>query len=133
MVLVKAKVKLKGLRTGYSTDNVLVDSGARMTLIERQLAEHIGVEHTGRRVNFVSISGHEIKALEAIVLEMDIEGEVLRYEAVAVANIPNTVKDILRKNKLDEYIIIGILTLERANMIPNTTTGRLEKVESFII
>jgi len=133
MVLVKAKVKLKGLRTGYSTDNVLVDSGARMTLIERQLAEHIGVEHTGRRVNFVSISGHEIKALEAIVLEMDIEGEVLRYEAVAVANIPSTVKDILRKNKLDEYIIIGILTLERANMIPNTTTGRLEKVESFII
>ena len=64
---------------------------------------------------------------------MDVEGEVLKYEAVAVASIPSTAKDILRKSKLDEHAIIGVLTLERASMIPNATTGRLEKVEGFII
>jgi len=133
MVLVKASVKLRGLKTSYSTNNAFVDSDARMTIVERRIAEHIGVEYTGRRVNFISISGHKIKASEAMILEMNIEGEVLKYEAVAVADIPNTVKEVLKKNNLDENVVIGILTLERANMIPNTTTGKLKKVESFIL
>ncbi len=133
MVLVKASVKLRGLKTSYSTNNAFVDSDARMTIVERRIAEHIGVEYTGRRVNFISISGHKIKASEAMILEMNIEGEVLKYEAVAVADIPNTVKEVLKKNNLDENVVIGILTLERANMIPNATTGKLKKVESFIL
>jgi predicted aspartyl protease len=46
--------------------------------------------------------------------------------------MPNVVKETLKKNGLDENIIVGVLTLERANMVPDTTTGKLEKVESFI-
>jgi predicted aspartyl protease len=132
MVLVKARVKLTGTRTDYSTDLALADSGARMSLVERLLAERIGVEYTRREIGFVSVSGHTVKALEAIVPEMEVEGETLKYEAIAVAEIPNVVKETLRKNGFDENVIVGILTLERANMVPNTATGKLEKVESFI-
>ena len=49
MVLVKAKVKLKGLRESYLS-TVLVDSGARMTLVDRVLADRLGVEYTGREI-----------------------------------------------------------------------------------
>jgi len=62
-----------------------------------------------------------------------VEGEVLKHEAVAVAEIPKNVKETLRKSELDDNMIVGILTLERANMVPDTTTGTLKKVESFIL
>jgi len=132
MVLVRARVRLVGTKASYSANNVLADSGARMSLVDRLLAEHVGVQYTGREINFVSISGHTVKASEAIVSELEVEGEVLRYEAVAVAEMLNTVKETLEKNGLDENVVVGVLTLERANMIPDTTTGKLEKVESFI-
>jgi predicted aspartyl protease len=132
MVLVKARVRLLGTKATYSANTVLADSGARMSLVDRLLAERVGVQYTGREINFVSVSGHAVKASEAIVSELEVEGEVLRYEAVAVAEMPNVVKETLKKNGLDENIIVGVLTLERANMVPDTTTGKLEKVESFI-
>ena len=127
-----AMVGLKGRKNTYSTNTALSDSGVRMSLIDKSLAEYIGVEYTNREINFISISGHSIKALEAIIPEVEVEGEVLKYEAMAVAEIPRVVKEVLRGNGLDENIIIGILTLERANMIPNTATGKLERAESFI-
>ena len=131
VMLVKAKVRLSGMKDSYSS-TVLIDSGARMSLLDKVLAEKLGVEYTGRKVNFISISGHTVKGLEAILSQIDVEGEVLKYEPVAVAEIPKTVKEALRKSKLDENMIVGILTLERANMIPDTTTGTLKKIESFI-
>lgn len=132
MVLVKAKVRLLSEKGTYSS-TVLADTGARMSLVDRLLAERIGVEYTGRDINFVSISGHTVKASEAVVSELEVEGELLKYEAIAVADIPKNVKEKLRDAGLDENIIIGVLTLERANMIPDTTTGTLKKVESFIL
>jgi len=131
-MLVKAKVRLLGVKDSYSSI-VLIDSGARMSLLDKALAEKLGVEYTGREIDFISISGHTVKGLEAILSQIDVEGEVLKYEPVAVAEIPKTVKEALRKSELDENVIIGILTLERANMIPDTTTGTLKKVESFIL
>jgi len=132
VMLVKAKVKLSGVKDSYSSI-ALIDSGARMSLLDKALAEKLGVEYTGREVDFISISGHTVKGLEAILFQIDVEGEVLKYEPVAVAEIPKTVKEALRKSELDENVIVGILTLERANMIPDTTTGTLKKVESFIL
>ena len=133
MVLVKSRVRLLGTRADYSTDRALADSGARMSLVDRLLAERIGVQYTGREISFVSISGHSVKAMEAVVSELEVEGEALRYEAIAVSEIPGIVKETLKKNGLDENMVVGVLTLERANMIPDTTTGKLEKVESFIL
>jgi predicted aspartyl protease len=132
MVLVKARVRLSGVKEGYSS-TALTDTGARMTLIDRSLAECIGVQYTGGIIDFVSISGHVVKALEAIVPELEVEGEKVKYEAVAVAEIPEKVKEVLKESAVDEKIIIGILTIERANMVPDTTTGTLKKVESFIL
>lgn len=132
MVLVKARVRLLGSKADYTTDTVLADSGARMSLVDGLLAERIGVQYTGREINFVSISGHAVGGSEAIVSELEVEDEVLRYGAVAVAEMPNAVRETLRKNGLDENMVVGVLTLERANMIPDTKTGKLEKVESFI-
>jgi len=132
VMLVKANVRFWGLKDSYSS-TVLVDSGARMSLLDRILAEKLGVEYTGREINFTSISGHTVKGLEAIVPKIDLEGETLKYEPVVVAEIPRKVKEALRSGNLDENIIIGILTLERANMIPDTTTGTLKRSEIFIL
>lgn len=131
MILVKARISLRGNKGSYSS-TALVDTGARITLISSALAERVGVEYTGRVLDFTSISGHVVKALEAIVPVLEVEGEVLKYEAVAVAEIPENVKNVLSQSELDKDIIIGLLTIERANMIPDTTTGTLKKVEGFM-
>jgi len=133
MTVVKAAVRLLGSKGSYTTSNALVDTGARMTLIDRGLAEHIGVEYTGRKLSLISVSGHRIEALEALIPEFVLEGETLKYEAVAVAEISGEVKEALRRSGLDEHVIIGLLTLERAGMVPNAVTGRLERVEIFVI
>jgi hypothetical protein len=132
MALVKARVRLSGVKGSYSS-NALTDTGARMTLIDRPLAERVGVQYTGRVIDFVSVSGRVVKALEAVVPELEVEGEALRYEAVAVAEVPERVKEALRKSGIDENVIIGLLTIERANMMPDATTGTLRRVESFIL
>ena len=62
----------------------------------------------------------------------EVEGEVLKYEIVAVAEIPENVKRVLSQSGLDENVVVGLLTIERANMVPDTTTGTLRRVESFL-
>ena len=132
MAIVKAKVKLRGTKREYRAE-AFADSGARMSLLDKSLAENIGVEYTERTIDFVSISGHVIKGQEAVTPELRIEDEVLKYEVVAIAEIPKTVKETIVKSGLDENLVIGLLTLERANLVPDTTTGILRKVESFIL
>jgi len=133
MAIVRAAMKLTGSENSYIASNVLVDTGARMTLVDRSLAERIGVEYTGRKLSLISVSGHRVEAVEALIPELVLEGEVLKYEAVAVAEIPKEVREALRRDELDEHLVVGLLTLERAGMRPNPATGRLERVESFII
>jgi len=131
MTLVKAKIRLKGTRDRYST-TALVDTGARMTLIDKSVADLVGVELTGREIDFVSVSGHMLRASEAVLREFEIEGELLKYEVMAVAEIPEAVKEVLTKSGLDGRVIVGLLTLERANMLPDTATGQLKRAGSFI-
>jgi predicted aspartyl protease len=132
VTVVKARISLRGSKDSYSSI-ALVDTGARMTLVDRLLAERIGVVYTGRVLSLISISGHILKALEAVVPVLEVEGEVLKYEAIAVSDIPEDVKKVLKESNLDENIVIGLLTIERASMVPDTMTGTLRKVESFII
>jgi len=42
MAIVRAAMKLTGSENSYMASNVLLDTGARMTLVDRSLAEHIG-------------------------------------------------------------------------------------------
>ena len=57
MTVVKARISLRGSKDSYSSI-ALVDTGARMTLVDRLLAERIWVVYTGRVLSLVSISGH---------------------------------------------------------------------------
>ena len=132
VVLVKARVRVEGSRQRYACV-ALVDTGARMTLIDEVLADKLGVEYTGRRLDFISVSGHKLSALEAIVRVLEIEDVKLKSEPIAVAEFPDNVKRVLRSNQVDENMIIGLLTLERANLVPDTTTGSLKKTETFVI
>lgn len=55
------------------------------------------------------------------------------FEVVAVVKLPNNVKEILKSNYLNENIITGLLTLERANLVSDTITSILRKTKAFII
>ena len=66
MTLVRARVYLRGYKRSCSS-TALVDTSVRMTLIDKLLAEEIGVEYTGRILSFISISGQPVKAFEAVV------------------------------------------------------------------
>jgi len=91
VAVVKAVVRLLSLKDGYTTSNALVDTGARMSLVDRDLAERIGVDHTGRKLSLISVSDHRIETPEALVPELVLEEETLKHEAVAVAEIPREV------------------------------------------
>ncbi len=132
LALVRARVRLRGERATRSLV-ALVDTGARMSVLDKALADELGVLYTGRELSFISISGHRLRAVEAVVPELELEGIGLRYEAVAVAELPEAVKNALTSSGLDEGLIIGLLTLERANLVPDPTTGGLRHVESFIL
>jgi hypothetical protein len=60
MVLVKAKVRLSGVKDSYSSTD-LTDTGTRMTLFDRSLAESVGVKYTGRSIDFILVSGHIVR------------------------------------------------------------------------
>jgi len=128
-LLVRARVRLRGARTSYEAE-ALVDTGARMSILSERLAGEIGV---GRELSFISISGHRLRAREALVQELELEGVLLRYAVVAVAELPEPVRAVLREAGLDEEMVIRLLTLERANLVPDPTTGALRRVEAFIL
>jgi len=66
MALARARVYLRGYKRSYSS-TALVDTGARMTLIDRLFAEEIGVECTGRILSFISISGLYLVSLRRLL------------------------------------------------------------------
>jgi hypothetical protein len=53
-----------------------------------------------------------------MLCEFEIEGESLKYEVVAVAEIPEAVKGALMRSGLDGRVIVGLLTLERPTCFP---------------
>jgi len=55
----------------------LVGTGVAMTVIDRSLAENVGVMCTGRRRSLVSATGHKLEGEVAIVRELVVEDEVL--------------------------------------------------------
>jgi len=71
--LAKERVYLRGYKRSYSS-TALVDMSVRMTLIDKLLAEEIGVKCTGRILSFIFISGQHTKASEAVVSMFEIEG-----------------------------------------------------------
>jgi predicted aspartyl protease len=129
--IVRAKVVLRGSK-GSREGATLVDTGAAMTVVDREVADAVGVMYTGRRRMLISATGHRLEGEVAIVRELNIEGEVLDYEKVLAVKLSEEVKKALRELDADDSIIVGITTIELAGFIPDTTTGRLRKIETFL-
>lgn len=53
--------------------------------------------------------------------------KIIPFQIVFIGKIKK-----LKVNELDENLIIGVLTIESANRLPDATTGSLKRVESFI-
>jgi predicted aspartyl protease len=131
MGIVRTRVSLKGMR-GSKECIALVDTGTAMTVIDRSLAENVGVTYTGRRRSLVSATGHKLEGEVAIVRELVIEDEVLDYEKVMVVELSGDVRKVLRDIDVDDSVIVGLTTVELAGLMPDTATGRLKKVETFL-
>jgi uncharacterized membrane protein len=108
-----------------------VDAGAAMTAVDGEVADAVGVTYTGRRRMLISTAGHRLEGEVAIVRELNIEEEVLDYEKVLAVKLTEEVKKALRKLDVDDSIIVGITTIELAGFIPDTSAGKLRKIETF--
>ena len=130
MDIFRTRVSFKGMR-GSKDCIALVDTGAAMSVIDRSLAGNVGVTYTGRR-SLVSATGHKLEGEVAIVRELVVEDEVLDYEKVMVVELSGDVRKVLRDIGVDDSVIIGLTTVELAGLMPDTATGRLKKVETFL-
>jgi predicted aspartyl protease len=128
--IVRAKVLLRGSK-GSREGTALVGTGAAMTVVDGEVADAVSVMYTGRRRMLISTAGHRLEEEVAIVRELNIEGEVLDYEKVLAVRLSEEVKKALRGLDADDSIIVGITTIELAGFIPDTTTGKLRKIETF--
>ena len=131
MGTVRARVVLRGSK-GSREGTALVDTGAAMTVVDKDIADAVGVVYTGRGRTLISATGHRLEGEVAVVRELIVEGEVLDYEKVLAVRLNEEVKKALRNLDVDDSIIIGITTIELAGLIPDTATGRLRKIEAFL-
>ena len=130
MIFVKTKVVLKGSK-GSKELVALVDTGAATPVIDRSLAEEIGVIFTGRRA-LVTVSGHKIEGEVAIIKELIIEDEALDYKRVLVNELSEDVKKTLKNIGVSDLLIIELTTIESASLLPDTKNGKLRKFETFL-
>jgi predicted aspartyl protease len=128
---VRARVVVTGSK-GSREGTALVDTGAVMTVVDRDVADAVGVVYTGRRRALMSATGHRLEGEVAVVRELIVEGEVLDYEKVLAVRLNEEVKKALRSLDVDDSIIVGVTTIELAGFIPDTATGRLRKIEAFL-
>ena len=103
----------------------LVDIGAWYTVIDKELAEEIGVKYTDLVLGLTSFSGHRVRCDEALVNSLRVEEKTAPFELVAICTIPGQVKELLRKLEVSDRIIIGIHTLERLGYMVDPVTHRL--------
>jgi len=130
-MIVRARVALKGPK-GSEECTALVDTGAIMTVVDKGLAESVGVTYTGRKRSLTSATGHKLEGEIAIVRELAVEDETLDYEKILVVEFSEEVKRTLRGLNVSGSIILGITTVELAGFIPDTNTGKLRKIEAFL-
>jgi predicted aspartyl protease len=131
-VHVKAKVVIRGSK-GSAELTALVDAGSSMTVVDRGLAEAIGVEYTDRERVIVTASGQEIVSKVAIVKELIVEDEPLKFERVLVMDFSENVKEGLKNLGVSDSMVLGMTTLESAGFMPDTTTGKLRRVKLLLI
>jgi len=132
LTIVKARLRVEGSR-GYSEGIALVDTGASVTIIDRDVADKVDVTYVKRTLTLTTASGHKMDGELAVINKLIIEGEELPYAHLLILKIPREVKEMLKSKELGDWGIIGLTTLELLNLTPDTTTGKLKKAESFML
>jgi predicted aspartyl protease len=125
LTIVKAAFRLEGLKERVE-DKALVDTGASVTIVDKSVADMIGVTYTGRMLSLTTASGHKMQGELAVVKRLIIDQEELPYAHLLVLEIPSSVKEMLRSKQLCEWGIIGLTTLELLNLMPDSATGKLK-------
>ncbi|MGB9622895.1 MAG: aspartyl protease family protein [Nitrososphaerales archaeon] len=129
--VVLAKVVLRGSK-GSREYVALVDTGAAMAVIDKKLAEAIGVTYMGKKRSLISATGQKLEGEIAIIKELSVEDETLDYEKLLSVSLSEEVKEVLRKLGVDDSIILGLTTVELEGFMPDASTGRLRKIEAFL-
>jgi len=132
MAIVRARVVIRGTR-GSAEEVALVDTGSTYTLIDRELAQEIGVRSTSKKVKVIVADGHEIVGDLAVVEEIDVEGEVLPLAHLLVIDFPAGLAKRLEDLGLSKRAILGPLTLEALGLAPDTGVGRLKRVGPLLV
>lgn len=132
LTIIKARLRLQGSRED-SEDTALVDTGASITIIDRELADKIGVIYLKRTLTLTTASGHRMDGELAVINKLIVEGEELPYAHLLVLKMPYEVKEMLRSKNLSDREIVGLTTLELLNLTPDTATGKLRKADSFML
>ncbi len=132
MAIVRARLRLEGMK-GNSEGVALVDTGASVTIVDREVADRVGVNYVKRTLMLTTASGHKMEGELAVIEKLIVEKEELPYAHLLIMKIPEEVKEMLRSKQLSDWGIIGLTTLELLNLMPDTTTGKLKKTESFML
>ena len=111
---------------------VLFDTGALMTMIDKQIAEELQVNYTGKIIKITVLDGHEIVAREAIIRKLIILDEELNFERILVFDFPNKLVEKLKAMNCDN-IVIGVLSIEAAGFVLDPQKKELRKVGFFSI
>jgi clan AA aspartic protease len=113
-------VKLKLANPVDHTRNLeataLVDTGATFTTIPRQIFEKLGLTITGKRKVRTAT---KVETLEESFAAVEIGGD-------------QTVTPVLVSDTL-EKVLVGVITLESLALTVNTTTGRLDEAETYLL
>ena len=112
MGFAKAKFRVVGDSDAFE-GVALVDSGAWYTVIDEGLAKQLGVKYTGLSVTLTSFSGHRIACREGIINSVTLEEKTAPSELVAVCSINESIKGLLKKQEVEDRLVIGVHTLER--------------------
>jgi len=128
LAIVKAKLRLEGLED-HSEGIALVDTGASVTSVDREVANKVGITPVRRTVILTTASGHEMKGEGelAVISKLIIEGEELPYAHLLLVEIPEEVKEMLRSKQLSDWVIIGLTTLKLLNLAPVQQQENLRK------
>jgi len=132
LTIVKARLRLEGMRECVEGVS-LVDMGASVTIIDRDVADKIGVTYVKRTLTLTTASGHKMEGELAVTSKLIVEGEELPYAHLLVLEVPKGVKEMLMSKHLCDWGIIRLTTLELLNLMPDTTTGNLKRTDSFML
>ncbi|MEM0439929.1 MAG: aspartyl protease family protein [Sulfolobales archaeon] len=131
-MIVRARIVIRGSK-GYFEELALVDTGASITLLDTNAAEHLGVKYLGRKMKLIVADGHEIAGELAIVDSLSVEGEELPGAHVLVIDFPARLSESLKSLGVSGRVVLGLSILEILGLVPNTSTGRVEKVGLYAI